>query len=167
MQSPDQLISALPQDNQFASSIRDKATAKELGHPHSPDLEAQYRLFCKLYISHLAEDFADPKDAARLSGQKNTEAAYNEVIIAIASFLANSPSPQNPINLTAIADKEAALKALIVAQSRCIRLFRIEFENRDSFVDQVALLRLRLFSRLNAFLAGFIFDTEQVIAASS
>jgi hypothetical protein len=167
MQSPDQLISALTQDNEFASSVRDNPAAEELGDPHSPDIEAQYRSFCKLYISHLAEDFADPKAAARLSGQRNTEAAYNEVVIAIASFLANSPSPQNPINLTAIADKEAALKALIVAQSRCIRLFRIQFENRDSFVDQITLLELRLFSRLNAFLAGFIFDTEQVIAASS
>jgi hypothetical protein len=167
MQSSDQLILALRHDNEFASSVTEKAAAEELVQPRSPDVAAQHRRFFEIYISHLVMDFAGLQKAARLAGHRNTEAAYNEVVIAIASFLANSPSPQNPINFTAIADKEGALKALIVAQSRCIKLFRIEFENRDSFVDQLALLQLRLFSRLNAFLAGFIFDTEQAIAASA
>ncbi len=166
MQSPAELISGLQHDNEFCGSLRENAE-EELGQTHSPDIATQHRWFCKLYISRLVEDFADPKKAARLLGQTNTEAAYNEVLLATSSFLANSPSPQNPIDLTAIADKEAALKALIVAQSRCMSLFRIHFENRDSFVDQVALLQLRSFSRLNIFLAGFIDETAHLIAPSA
>lgn len=167
MQSHEQPISALRHDNELARSVRDQAAAEELVQPPSPDIATQNLRFCKLYISRLVEDFAVPQRTARLTAQRNTEAAYTDVLLAISSFLANSPSPQNPINFTAIADKEAALKALIVAQSCCIGLFRVQFENRDSFVDQVSLLELRLFSRLNAFLACFIFDTEQVIAASA
>ncbi len=105
MQSLDEPISGSQHDNEFYGSLRENAE-DELGETHSPDIATQQRWFCKLYISRLVEDFAVPQRTARLLDQRKTEATYADVLIAISSFLANSPSPQNPINFAAIADKE-------------------------------------------------------------